>query len=907
MEFDGSRILSNSMTRTRRTTRTAALLRSRVTGQFKVDSAIAGLTAIDRDSRCMAALKLGRQGGLEHVAPLELLLDDEELAVEYCARTSLAQIWVRLMKHPPPGQASTDDLLKKLESPYQEERLLALRDLRISRPKAALPRLVAALPHETDPAVTAQLVRTVLAYQEARTRDAMLGYLTHSSLGVRAAAIEGFWGTTDAVVLQAVMPILKEQINKVRGPACVLVIRFGGAASRALAEKLLASQILWMRLAALFALGTLAEPWARQILIRHIRDVHLPRTIRSLAREAIVLSGAGDPDGAVPADAGATQWTDLTRHLPPIPEAEELTRALCSKDPLMRVHGLQNVDRFPPESSLSILTRLVQWETDPLVMATLVKAVARVGGPEQADSVRKFLDHEDPRVRSNALEALSLLRLGPELDAICKSMLMEGEEPRIQKQAAAQLFSNDPDEAVRHFRSMILGEDKVARQNALSILTSFQDNRLVTVLRDALRDPRREVYGQVHDALGRVGPTWEEARELLVAYERGDVAGEIVEGEPVAALLVAMNSPRGAERVRAMRKLVAARDLRIDAVLEINLGFRDSDVVAEATRALRERQRAFTLPRLYLRLGETYVNHVEAGQASVPQHVAEGLPAWSDSEEEDDHGADERLRWVGRALYEAFEDDVELDPDLRATCMDIRAALEQAGTTPTPPTPSRSGSTTMLDTSMVSQAGSSKSRLDTSASAIQIRARTGDSSASMVINPSAAGAPRPAESAASPTGPGESAAAGAGRGSFWATTFAGLIFVVVIVVELAEPVAGPTGTEGATGGTSTDAVGTDRTTRLLGSMTLERRPDRFVERFKDKRITFSGRLVALPDPVTADVRSGTVLFRVKLTRGTQAIQRMQTGQICDVSGTVVSRQTDGTIELSGEVKNTDGG
>jgi len=886
----------------RRTTKTANLLRSRDDGRSQIDSLLLGLASLDVEMRCLSALRLGRQGGLESLAPLEQAASDADSVVEFCARTALEQVRLRVSRdYASSAPGNLDDLHRKLESPYVQERSVAIRELDLHRRKESLPVLLACLSQETDPIVLAPLVRTILSFKDPASRDTMLHYSTHRDPHVRASAVEGMWGWSDPAILETVLPLLKDPSNQVRGVVFVLIIRKGEPASRTLAERLLATKTLWMQLAAVYALGSLPDPWARQILIKHIRDVKVSRLIRTVAREAIALSGDG---GEVPLlsqeGEGATVWTDLTRHLPELPEEESFLTALQSKDPLMRVHALQNVGRFPPTSSLDLLRRLVELEKDTLVLATLVKALAKVGGIAEVSNIRQFLSHDDARVRSNALEALALVKLGPELDEICKQVLLDEEAPRMQMQAAAHLFATDPDEAVRHFRGRILGEDATARESALHIMATFHDDRLLDVLKDALKDPRRGVYDRVHEALRRMATSWDKARDLLDSYHRGEVAGEVLDGEPVSALLTAMNSQKSSERMRAMGKLVYANDPRVNMVLELNLSNRDSDVCKEAARTLSERHRVFTLPRLYLRLGETFRDMSAAGLAIVPQYLAERLPTATSEPGSTGQGDEDRLRWVGKVLYDAFEEDIDFDQELRSVCLDIRTALEQMGSLPQPVLPGESlrhttalGLPTMGTGAQTAASGLYR-RPDgsTPSSGVGQYNRTDGAS----LTPGSGGA-YGSEDAATPT------IDGARPRTPWffiATTTLCLIGLGVWWSPWDRVSAG-----GGPASSGTDDEGgpsLERSMRLLDAMSLESQSDRFIQRFKGRQVIFQARLIQVNNSSSAIVRSGSVLFRIKLPRPSRSLEQMKPPLVCEVLGSIGRNHSDGSIEIEGDLK-----
>lgn len=853
--------------KSRRTTRNIAILRARAVQSDRLETLITGLGSRDLDTASLAALKLGRLGDLKCIELLEQAIVSGDPRVEWCARAALDQVEARLASDMPASTpAELESLSQKLRSPHLKERSEAVRDLRLRDPGPLLPRLMKCLQQESDPMVLGALIRLILSQRVDAHRETFVPFLTHKELVIRSSTIEGFWGWDDARLVQSILTMYKDSPPKVRGPLFVMIIRRGGPPAQTLVARLITASTMWMNLCAIYAMGGLDEAWARQILVDHIRNPNQPEVVRGLAREAIALSR--DPEA--PREAGAegdvTLWTDLTRHLGDLADEAAVMRGLEDKDPLERVHALQNARRFPGPNLLGCLRRLLKWEADPLVLATMVKALARVGGPAQGPEIRKFLSHENSRVRSNALEALTQLKLGPELDTICKNILLEDEVPRIHKQAAAHLFDTNPEDALRHFRGMIMGEDPDIRANALQIMMSFQDDRMIAVLREALKDPSPAVYGQAYGVLCSVAPEWGEAKHLLELYHRGEVVGEVIEGEPVSALLYLMNSPRPAERIHAIGKLLHADDPRVNVVLELNLTARDPNVANEAARALKERHRLFTLPGLHLQLGTLYNDRAVAGMRLVPHSLAERLSRVG--AESNLRGTDDWLRWAGQTLFDAFEEDIELDAEIRSVCLEIRTAMEQMGSIAALPESGGREATagTMTGVSAETQA---LTRFEFPELTLGTDMRT----------------------AAGP------AAAPASNKLRLGIAIGALSFAGLAVISSPDQAA-----RTKTVFTRDDGPPTvERSIRLLSAMCLEKDPERFAERFGGHKVLFSGKLLQVIDRSNALVQSGTTLFRVKTPSSTN-LGTLRPGQICEVTASIVARQADGSAQLEGTVR-----
>ena len=828
----------------------------------------ADLASLDAETRRRAVLGLGRAGGQESRESLEALLDDADPALYFYARTALDQIAARALEGEPVVPPDAEALRRVLGAGSDAERREMLARCAAAPRKSHLAVLVAHLTVESKPVVLGALVRAVLAHRDEGSLDAALQMLYHPDARVRAAAVEGFWEWEHPKVHAAVLDRRGDPSPRVKGDALVFAVLMDRRAAAEQVRAMLAGDKPWVRLAAVYVLGRVRREWATPILSGILADPHQLPVVKDLAREVVSsLSGVGRE-----AFADETVRNDLTRHLPAIGDAPGLVAALLNPDLLQRIHGLQNAHRFPAHVVVPVIYRLVDTEDDPLVVAALVRAVGRVGGEDRMALLGKYLEHEDPRVRASALEVVS--QLDEELDRVHLDRLLTDEVPRVRLQAASYLFARKPEDALRFFRDMVFGGDSLERESALFCLARLKDDRILSVLRDALKDRRKDVYRQAYQILQNVVADWLGGAALLEEFREGRVAGEVVEGEPVAALLAALDSPNPIDRVATIKKLVAAEDPRVELMLEVNLAARDPAVRLQATTALLQRHREKTLPRLERALGERYVELVAAGCAVAPHAVARelaptvrGLTAVDEAEIGADERRDQLLSLLGRELYGAWDRDLVLDEALRELCQEIRvihdlvSAHAGGATRPAGEVPG---------TPVAPAVGADRAEIEAAVEAVANRPGL-----------DAGGA----EVAAGRT-PEEKRKRRLAVGAAWAVSLA---------------VAYGAGQYGSGGG---GGEGARSPTRTLDELSLERDPGKFGARFRDRAVTFTGTLVnAEKSGRSAQVRAGTVLFRVAPTDLAQRLpEGLKDGAVVDVMGKVQRLGRDGSVEVDGNLR-----
>lgn len=823
----------------------------------------ADLASPDAETRRRAVLSLGRVGGVESREALEALLDDADPALYFYVRTALDQIAARALEgeEAPPDAESVRRILRS--GGEGEKRAVLARCAAIPR-NSHLPVLVSHLKVESSPVVLAALVRAVLAHRDEATLDQGLELLYHPDARVRAATVEGFWDWEHPKVHAAVLDRRGDPSPRVKGDALVFAVLMDRRAAADQVHAMLAGDKPWVRLAAVYVLGRVRREWATPILSGVLADPHQLPIVKDLAREVVsslVVGGARDVTAA-----DTTVRNDLTRHLAAIADAQQLVACLLNPDLLMRIHGLQNAHRFPVHAVVPVIYRMVDTEDDPLVVAALVRALGRVGGDDRMSLLGRFLEHEDPRVRANALEVAS--QLEEPLDRVHLDRLLTDEVPRVRLQAASYLFARRPEDALRFFRDMVFGGDSLERESALFSLAKLRDDRVLSILRDALKDRRKDVYRQAYQILQNVAGDWPGGATLVEEFREGKVAGEVVEGEPVAALLAALDSPNPIDRVATIKKLVAAEDPRVELMLEVNLAARDPAVRLQAAQALLTRHREKTLPRLERRLGERYCEMVTAGHALAPQAVARelaptvrGLSVVNEAEIGADERREQLLNLLGRELYAAWDRDLVLDESLRELCVEIRAIQEM----------------------MTAHTGGTRAAGEVPGTPVEpvLDRAAIDAAVEAVAN-------RPAleERAEVPAGPTpeETRRRRVALGAAWAVSLA------------VAYVAGQSG--------SADSGGAPSATRTLDELSLEREPGRFGTRFRDRPVMFTGTLqTAEKSGRSAQVRAGSILFRVAPTDLAQRLpDGLKDGAVVDVTGRVQRLGRDGVVEIDGNLR-----
>src|SRR5688500_6427548 len=86
-----------------------------------------------------------------------------------------------------------------------------------------------------------------------------------------------------------------------------------------------------------------------------------------------------------------------------------LETRLGSSDRRTRLKAIQEILRSRDASMVESLIERLEHENEPKILASLVKAIGNLGTAAELPFLAELLDHPDPRIRANVVEALMIL------------------------------------------------------------------------------------------------------------------------------------------------------------------------------------------------------------------------------------------------------------------------------------------------------------------------------------------------------------------------------------------------------------------------------------------------------------------------------------------------------------------
>jgi cyclophilin family peptidyl-prolyl cis-trans isomerase/HEAT repeat protein len=297
----------------------------------------------------------------------------------------------------------------------------------------------------------------------------------------------------------------------VRARAAAAMGQIGDAAAVPLLEKILHDADASVRAAAAVALGLIAEPASRESLHAAVADTD--PGVRGAAVEALgrlhdessvadVSALLNDPDMVVRAQAALAAW----KFVDPATLLDGLIGDLAAPDPRLRAAAAYTLARLAsaptaPPSSGALVGRLSSsdlararaalavrvGDVEPEVRMQVARGLARPEGGPEVSVVGTLSADKDPRVRVNALRALSYpgMPVHPYIERAVKS-----KDPYITRTALEALGKICGGTATEMLKTLMVAfDDRFRREAVLTSLTQCVPDQIPAVVSGLLQNP----------------------------------------------------------------------------------------------------------------------------------------------------------------------------------------------------------------------------------------------------------------------------------------------------------------------------------------------------------------------------------------------------------------------------------
>jgi HEAT repeat protein len=538
-----------------------------------------------------AIAKLTEKGGEKSLEALVLLSLDRDPGVRYHAQKGLGELRGQLMALGREVDGKIRDFyissnIRVLRTGSPEDSLEAAK--RLSRTDAGTfaRDLVDVLRSSTDDRLTATLLKTIAHACGSRSLNLLKSYLKSPDPRIRANAVEAISTLEIAERFDLVMPFLRDESGRVAANAAMVLWGFsrikvlGRLREMILSDnRNLASSAVWC----LKEIGTVESLKILSAIPSHHAAYESAREGVAKITQALAITARGlsplksdtsdtanQPDSAVQKQysdrTGPIEESSVSASPPsPIPSpasspdemvlAQSALDKLSSEDPRVRLDGAKELAELRRTDLVPTLANILEKDSDRFVVATLVKLVGLTGGADYAGRIIPFLEHEDPRVRANAVEGLSLVEDEAHLQPVAK-LLSDG-DARVSANAAFVMYRKWPERTLDILTEMISSGDPWRGASAAFALGRLGDDSCETILRESRGGAPEEVRQRIDEILVEMDNR--RHHEAKVIAEEVSTAEKLPHDNAQDALLD-LASPAPGARARAVKTLSLLAD-----------------------------------------------------------------------------------------------------------------------------------------------------------------------------------------------------------------------------------------------------------------------------------------------------------------------------------------------------------
>ena len=181
-----------------------------------------------------------------------------------------------------------------------------------------------------------------------------------------------------------------------------------------------------------------------------------------------------------------------------------ISECLFAKERWLRINAIDAAARINNKELCDDLIKIISnKDTDIWVMATAVSALGKTKKEEYAENVAALLDHEDARVRANALEAASTLHWNKLNEK--SAALLNDKNDRVRVNAAIALWKNGDASVFEALEKMAHSKSRWVRSSAVFALGKIKDKAATPILLTIIADQEDMVYRNAINALAEQG------------------------------------------------------------------------------------------------------------------------------------------------------------------------------------------------------------------------------------------------------------------------------------------------------------------------------------------------------------------------------------------------------------------
>ncbi|HOT75981.1 MAG TPA: HEAT repeat domain-containing protein [Candidatus Wallbacteria bacterium] len=177
----------------------------------------------------------------------------------------------------------------------------------------------------------------------------------------------------------------------------------------------------------------------------------------------------------------------------------------------VRLYAVQSLGLIGENRVLTPLLNLLNSEQDAFVVATLVKAIARVGGAQLIPIIARYLKDPDARTRANTIEALEIIG-DPKIIKFLIPLLQD-ENNRVKANSIKVLSKFGKTNMFEKLDEMLQSDDISIRGSAIYALSAIGGEQVIELLEKAKNDEDPSNLKKLAEGLAKINT--ERSLELL--------------------------------------------------------------------------------------------------------------------------------------------------------------------------------------------------------------------------------------------------------------------------------------------------------------------------------------------------------------------------------------------------------
>jgi len=355
-------------------------------------------------------------------------------------------------------------------------------------------------------------IMAIIGGQKARRHvEAALGSPEHR---LRASAVEAAALLQDKMLLNKVVPLLRDDDHRVAANAALALKDYGSIRMMETLDSMLASEDVNRRDSAVYALSEMRDDMSLPLLVKASRDP--VKSVRAKAEKGLENLAA---EGSVPAaeilqKIRSEDDEDLTDFFV-LAGADSATSYLAHEDFSVRLKAVKDILKADDRTRLPAVKEALGAESDTFVKSSLVRAIGELGSEDDLETIIPFLIDREPRVRANAVEATGILTSSEEwLTKLLPSL--RDSNNRVRANAAVALKDSHPLEAMSTLREMAAESDVRMKLSAAYACLEIGTDPAAAILGNLARERDLRVSEKALTALAMLQDRGNQAANRII-------------------------------------------------------------------------------------------------------------------------------------------------------------------------------------------------------------------------------------------------------------------------------------------------------------------------------------------------------------------------------------------------------